>query len=176
MTHAETIALLREALDLLNDRSNFSLRRDRRVTSYALAARIDAHLGALAAVPADHVAVALARASLQASPDVQIDPDETTAMSNAEGIWVRAWVRVGSTPYGEAPDSTITTDRAAYRAVVAALPDATREVFLLHRAQCLDYPAIAERLNITVVDVEHHIADAILQLSTALGGSDDASR
>ncbi|HIV77300.1 MAG TPA: hypothetical protein H9899_07230 [Candidatus Sphingomonas excrementigallinarum] len=35
--------LLRQALDLLNDRPNFGLRRDASVTSYDLAGKIDTH-------------------------------------------------------------------------------------------------------------------------------------
>lgn len=41
MTSKEILAVFQEALDLLNDRPNFALRRDRRRTSYKLAARMD---------------------------------------------------------------------------------------------------------------------------------------
>ena len=44
MSDPEAIVLLREALALFNDHPNFSLRRDRAVTTYKLAARIELHL------------------------------------------------------------------------------------------------------------------------------------
>src|SRR3546814_1469244 len=44
MSDHDARALLIEALDFFNDHPRFSLRRDRRRTSYELAARIDAFL------------------------------------------------------------------------------------------------------------------------------------
>ena len=46
VTISKADALLRRALELLNDRPNFGLRRDASVTSYKLAAAIDAHFAA----------------------------------------------------------------------------------------------------------------------------------
>jgi DNA-directed RNA polymerase specialized sigma24 family protein len=40
----------------------------------------------------------------------------------------------------------------------------TRAVFLLHRIDGLDYPAIAWRLRISVADVERRLARAICRL------------
>lgn len=58
--------------------------------------------------------------------------------------------------------------REQYRAVVAALPPRTREVFLLHRVDDLQYIEIAERLEISVRTVEWHISQAISKIGTAL--------
>lgn len=60
MSDRETLDLLKEALDFLNDHPNFGLRRDRRRTSYDLASRIDTHIAQLALPP--HPAIAEARA------------------------------------------------------------------------------------------------------------------
>jgi RNA polymerase sigma-70 factor (ECF subfamily) len=58
--------------------------------------------------------------------------------------------------------------RAQYRAVVAALPPRTRQVFLLHRVEELQYIEIADRLDISVRTVEWHISEAISRIGKAL--------
>lgn len=58
--------------------------------------------------------------------------------------------------------------REQYRAVVAALPPRTRQVFLLHRVDELQYIEIAKRLEISVRTVEWHISQAISQIGKAL--------
>lgn len=46
----------------------------------------------------------------------------------------------------------------------------TREVFLLHRLDSLGYPEIAERLSISVAEVQEHIAQAMSGLVRASSG------
>lgn len=46
----------------------------------------------------------------------------------------------------------------------------TRDVFLLHQLEQLDYRQIAVRLGISVEDVERHLAAAMLQLDRASDG------
>lgn len=46
----------------------------------------------------------------------------------------------------------------------------TREVFLSHRLDSLGYPEIAERLAITVSEVEQRVAQAISRLTQAYIG------
>lgn len=58
--------------------------------------------------------------------------------------------------------------QARYRAAVAALPDRTRTVFLLHRVDGLSYKTIAADLGISVRTVEWHVAQAILRIGKAL--------
>jgi len=57
---------------------------------------------------------------------------------------------------------------AAYRAAVDNLAPRTRQVFLLHRADELDYRTIADKLGISVRTVEWHIAQALTHLDKAL--------
>lgn len=51
---------------------------------------------------------------------------------------------------------------------IARLPDMTREVFLLHRFDDLQYDQIAQRLAIDVKEVETHIAATLVALRRAL--------
>lgn len=56
-----------------------------------------------------------------------------------------------------------------YREAVAALPNRTREVFLLHRVDELGYQEIAMRLRISPATVRWHVAQAILSIGEAIG-------
>ncbi len=71
-----------------------------------------------------------------------------------------------------APDQSYAIEaddvKRRYRAAVAALPPRTREVFLLHRIDELDYREIAVRLGIRVGTVQWHMAQAILRIGEAL--------
>jgi len=57
---------------------------------------------------------------------------------------------------------------ACIERAVAAMESTMREVFLMHRLDSLGYPEIAERLGISVAQVERHIAGAMLHISRAL--------
>ena len=65
--------------------------------------------------------------------------------------------------------------REQYRAIVATLPPRTRQVFLLHRVEELQYIEIAARLEISVRTVEWHISEAISQIGKALNANDGAT-
>lgn len=67
--------------------------------------------------------------------------------------------------HGE-PSTTIT--RARMEAAVNRLPRFTRDVFLAHCVQGLNYPAIAARTGISVRRVEREIARALVGLDRAL--------
>lgn len=74
MPRSDTISLLCDALELLNDRPNFGLRRDSAVTSYKLAARIEAHLKALATDAPGSAGLIARRAWID--DDIQADDDD----------------------------------------------------------------------------------------------------
>jgi RNA polymerase sigma-70 factor (ECF subfamily) len=57
---------------------------------------------------------------------------------------------------------------AAIRAAIAALPERTREVFLLNRDGGLSYREVAMRLGVTVKTVEFHMGRALASLREQL--------
>jgi len=164
MPDTETLALLREALDLLNDRPNFSLRRDRSATSYRLAARIDAHLAKLEASAISPLSIAIARWGRANADIIRVDPGETETLPAADGMWVRAWVLVGSAELPNDPDPQ-STDPEDYRAAVLALPAATRDIFLAHLVEGCDYRTIVERFAVSGDVVEQAVAAALKHLA-----------
>lgn len=117
MSDNDPIALLAEALEFLNDHPSFSLRRDRRRTSYELASRIDAYF----------------RGTHQ-----NVTPAEL------------------------------------YRQALELLPATTRDVLLAHQREGLSYADIAERLGITTLEIEHHIAEALFTLGAAIDPLDQS--
>jgi hypothetical protein len=122
MPNPDARALLVEALDFFNDHPRFSFRRDRRRTSYELAARIDAFLAPdTAALPI----VAAARERRPNAHILRIDPDEQTVQRDGDGYWCGR-VRVDVADLADVGAAPI--DR--YARAVAALPDITRQVLL----------------------------------------------
>jgi RNA polymerase sigma-70 factor (ECF subfamily) len=91
---------------------------------------------------------------------------------------VRHWARAQSLSQEDlpgaqeppGPDSAfeIAQMRELYRTAVACLPPRTREVYLLHRAQDLEYREIAETLCISIRTVEWHVAQAIMRISKSI--------
>lgn len=161
MSEHNARALLREALALLNDHPRFSLRGDRRRTSYALAARIEAYLGS---DQAPHPAIAMARERWSSDGFLRIDKDETTVVRDDDGIWIRSWVRVGRASLGEIEPEVA----AQYHAAVRSLPETTRTILLFHQREGLSVSEIARRLQITSAEVERHIGEALASIASAL--------
>ncbi|AJA07255.1 sigma-70 region 4 domain-containing protein [Sphingobium sp. H39-3-25] len=161
MPDLDARALLVEALDFFNDHPCFGLRRDRRRTSYQLAARIDAFLA-----PDKTVLpiVAAARERWLNTHILRIDPDEQTVQRDGDSYWVRAWVRVDAARLADVGAAPI--DR--YARAVAALPEITRQVLLADFLGEEDFAAIAARLGIATHEVEQHIADALAVIAQAL--------
>lgn len=58
--------------------------------------------------------------------------------------------------------------RERYRAAVNTLPPRTREVYMLHRAEELEYKRIAELLGISIRTVEWHMAQALIRISKSI--------
>ena len=156
-------ALLAEALEFFNDHPRFSLRRDRRLNSYDLASRIEARLSAVPGPP-DPV-IAVARDRWASSGFLRVDADEHIVTRDAQGYWVRAWVRIDPASVGEI--DPVTAER--YARALAALPDLTRSILLAHQQDGQSFAQLAERLGLTTQEVERHIADALIRIARALG-------
>lgn len=60
------------------------------------------------------------------------------------------------------------TPLARMERALRRLDPVSREVFLMHRLESLGYPEIAERLGLSVEEVETCIARAMLRLAKAL--------
>lgn len=164
MPDPQCVALLRDAFDLLNDRPNFSLRRNRAITSYKLAARMDAYLAGLHVPSAILAVVAKARADWKDDACVSIDEGETQTAQGEDGIWVRAWVLIRCPPTTGGAAGAQTSLQARYESAMQALDPVSREVFILHAVDGLAYPDIARRLAISPGDVERHLAEALAHI------------
>lgn len=158
----EMMALLEEALDFLNDRPGFSLRRDRRRTSYKLAARLDAFLQSLRQSP--HLAIDEARDRWAHTSFLRIDPDERIIRSTPEGTWVRGWILIENASLGDVEPEL----RERYERTLEALPYWTKQAFLAHCRGGLPYERVAESLGMTVPEVQQHVAAALASLFTVL--------
>ena len=53
---------------------------------------------------------------------------------------------------------------------ILALPERTRDVFMLHRFEQMSYPEIARAFGISVSAVEKHIIKALRRLTEASNG------
>lgn len=53
--------------------------------------------------------------------------------------------------------------------IIKALPQRQKEVYLLHRIECLKYNEIAERMHISVNTVENHMSHALRTIREKLG-------
>lgn len=61
------------------------------------------------------------------------------------------------------------------RQAVLRLPSMTRAVYLMSARDDLAYPEIARRLSISRIEVERHLADALLFLYDEIYGEDEGS-
>jgi RNA polymerase sigma-70 factor (ECF subfamily) len=58
-----------------------------------------------------------------------------------------------------------------YEDAIADLPEKTRTIFLMQRAEGLTYRAIADKLGVKLWTVEHHMKQALAHLDRRLGDS-----
>lgn len=98
---------------------------------------------------------------------VRID-DPARQRIDRDGIWLSGWVRArtGVTAFDRIDPVRLTS-------AIAALPTLSRQVFLLHAHEDLDYGRIAARLGMSTGDVQDELAGALLALDTALHGGND---
>jgi RNA polymerase sigma-70 factor (ECF subfamily) len=54
------------------------------------------------------------------------------------------------------------------QAIMLRMPRLTREIFMAHRLDDMPYDEIARRTGLTIRQVEHHIARAIMELDRGL--------
>jgi len=85
----------------------------------------------------------------------------------------RAYARLdalgsGETWHDPSTEIELTQMRKHYVAAINTLPPRTREVFLLHRVEELDYKVIANRLGISIRTVEWHVAQAIIRITKSV--------
>lgn len=86
--------------------------------------------------------------------------------------WLWRWPGIISRSPGARPSPPVDPARLArMEAALAAMPDLTRHVFMMHRFDDLAYRRIAARLGITVDDVETHMAWALVRLCRAARAS-----
>ncbi|WP_245656530.1 RNA polymerase sigma factor [Novosphingobium naphthalenivorans] len=76
---------------------------------------------------------------------------------------------LGREPLGPDAAAEISQMQERYRAAVESLPPKTREVYLLHRVEDMEYKLIAARLGISIRTVEWHVAQAIIRISKSVG-------
>ena len=94
---------------------------------------------------------------------------------------VRAWAKAQSfdpVAYSAGKDvagpdavAEINDMRDRHRLAVEKLPPRTKEVYLLHCAEDLEYKQIAEQLDISIRTVEWHVAEAIVRISKIIGNA-----
>ncbi|RYY24573.1 MAG: RNA polymerase subunit sigma [Sphingomonadales bacterium] len=68
-----------------------------------------------------------------------------------------------------------TPDRETLRRLedaMLALPRLTRNIFMAHRLDDMDYIRIAERTGLTIRDVERHLAKALVEIDRQLSGKE----
>lgn len=92
---------------------------------------------------------------------------------------VRRWARTQSIgrmletalgPEALSPETAaeINQMRERYRAAVDTLPPRTHQVYMLHRAEELEYKVIAELLGISIRTVEWHMGQALIRISKSI--------
>jgi len=85
----------------------------------------------------------------------------------------RMWWGIGTARIAEPPRPVDPAKLARMEAALIAMPELTREVFMMHRFDDLPYRRIARRLGITTDEVEAHMACAIKRLGRAARGHTD---
>jgi RNA polymerase sigma-70 factor (ECF subfamily) len=85
----------------------------------------------------------------------------------------RLWWGFGTARIAEPPRPVDPARLARMEAALVAMPELTREVFMMHRFDGLPYRRVARRLDITIDEVEDHMVTALQLLGRAARGHTD---
>lgn len=170
MNTRQTVELLQQLLQELEDGKLFGMVFQRRVRRRELAASVAAELKRLTA-PA-HPAIREARERWATTSFLRIDQDERMIEVNPDGTsWVRAWVKISTT----FPARADTPDRRGFEAAVADMPEEMRQIFLAHALDGLPYETIAGQLHVDVAQVQLQIGLALVRLDEAVAQAGEKS-
>ena len=133
----------------------------------ALALSLQRLLGEHGQTEAARDLVTATRRYWEAESGVRVD-DHARQRIDRDGIWLSGWLRArtGVTAFDR-------IDPALLAAAIAALPPLSRQVFLLHSREDLDYARIGARLGMSSDDVQDELAGALLALDTTLHEAPD---
>ena len=85
------------------------------------------------------------RARWRGDPAIHVD-DHAVMRSDSQGLWISAWVRVGS--------CVQSLDGQQFRQALDSLPLMQREVYVLHRVEARTLEEIAERVGLPLREIE----------------------
>lgn len=156
----DVLGLLRDAFDLLQLPWWRIFSRNRRRRNAEVAAKIGSLLVRIG--PARHPAMVTRPTHRASSRDSAAEDDQIQLREATGGFWVREWLPITDVALARYPPEL------RYRAIVAGLPEETREVFLLHRCGGLTYSQIAYLRELSKEQVEVHIAEALVLIGRAL--------
>lgn len=142
---ARATALLQAARDFIGEIPPLALLNGPRRSGQRLVADIDRFLREAPWQEAPPDIVEEVRARCRGEATIQVD-DHAVMRSDTQGLWIGAWVRVGS--------CVQSLDGQQFREALDSLPLMQREIYLLHRVEARKLEAIAERLGLTVQEVE----------------------
>lgn len=164
MTEMTITALLTEARALLCAKALRSLMAGHRRRAGGLISAIDRQLSARQPGALSRATV-LAAQSQRTEEWLTVDADEGHIAASATGVWIRAWLLLdwdSILPY------LLEQLSPAYRAAVAALPPAEREIFLLHRLGGISLCDLARRSQCDVVQTQCVLARALATIARQL--------
>lgn len=142
---ARATALLQAARDFIGEIPPLALLNGPRRNGQRLVADIDRFLVEALWQEAPPDIVEGVRARWRGEATIQVD-DHAVMCSNSQGLWISAWVRVGS--------CVQSLDGQQFRQALNSLPLMQREVYVLHRVEGRPLEEIAERLGLPLPEIE----------------------
>ena len=158
---ARATALLQAARDFIAVIPPLALLNGPRRSGQRLVADIDRFLVEAPWQEAPPDIVEEVRARWRGEATIHVD-DHAVMRSNTQGLWIGAWVRVGS--------SVQPLDGQQFRQALDSLPLMQREVYILHRVEGRTLEEIAKRLGLTALEIEALFFAALRGLHAAIYG------